>query len=128
MGVAPHTAMRLAIAFLILAVLVTVGISGHAGGWKSGPVDPFTLWAVSPYGAFALLCLAVRNRPIAARISAVGSILAAAFGMVALIDGFFFHLDAQNGLLFIFVPLYQWAGWVFFALLSAFGVATQKAR
>ena len=76
--------------------------------------QPFTLatlgfiaWAVSPYVFFGILTkLLTQNRAI--KIAFVVSILVAAFGIWAIVDAMFIHLDAQGGLIFIFAPLYQW--------------------
>ena len=116
--------MRWAIAFLVLAILFTMGVSAYAGGGRI-PVDPFTLWAVSPYAAFLVLCLGLRQRGFASGISAVGAVLAAAFGILSFTNGFFIHLSSCSPLLFIWVPLYQWGGWLLFALLAAVASAAQ---
>lgn len=116
--------MRGVIAILVLAILFTLGLSMHASGGKA-PVDPFTLWAISPYAAFLVLCLGVRQKRPASGISAVGAVLAAAFGILSFTNGFFIHLSSCSPLLFIWVPLYQWGGWLLFALLGAVASAAQ---
>ena len=54
-------------------------------------------------------------------VAFVGSLLLVLFGVGAIFDGFFMYLDAQNGLLFIFIPLWQLVG-SFILALTVFAV------
>jgi hypothetical protein len=67
-------------------------------------------WAVFPYVIlFLLLLISDKNRTQSV-VAFVGSLLLVLLGVGALYDGFFIHLDAQNGLLFLFIPLWQLVG------------------
>lgn len=118
-------------AVLVLAILFTIALSLHVGDWTDTRLGNLLLtgWAVSPYVAFLVLYLTVcADGGPAAWVGAVGSWLAVAFGVAAFVDGFFIHLDAQNGLLFIFVPLYQWAAFGCVALVTFFAAMRRKGR
>ena len=60
----------------------------------------FLAWAVLPV---ALLCLGREY----ATAKAIGAALLAVFGLAMYGDTAFIHPDAQGGLIFIFLPLYQ---------------------
>ena len=68
----------------------------------------YLAWACSPYAylvwasrRFKALNVPVVSRFIAALLICIG-------GIIVLIDTAFIHLDAQGGLIFVFLPLYQW--------------------
>ena len=67
----------------------------------------FILWAVSPYLYLAVLTKAARQKGASIAVLLV-SVLAAVFGIGALVDAMFIHLDAQSGLVIVFAPLWQW--------------------
>ena len=68
----------------------------------------FILWACSPYCYFLAN---TRNYPDSAPL-AVSNLIAALLvcigGLYLLADAAFIHIDAQGGLIFIFLPIYQW--------------------
>ena len=115
----------LAIGALILGVLATLAISRQACGGRDWP-SCWDLWAVGPYVAHLALCAAVRRRAGAAWVAAVGALVTVAFGVGVLVDGFFVHLGAQSAILFVFVPLWQWAGFGLFALISTIAARRSK--
>lgn len=121
---------RAAVAILVLGIAATIGVCVRCGDWNDGQVAMalFTLWAISPYGGFMALTLRRRRSQAVSWILAGGALVAVLFGVGALVDGFIVHLDAQSGLLFIFVPLWQWVGWIPFALLSALTPAQPSIR
>jgi hypothetical protein len=41
-------------------------------------------------------------------ISSLGALLIVIFGIAVLINTMFIHVDAQGGLVFLFLPIYQW--------------------
>jgi len=114
-------ATRLAVVVLLAGILATAGVALDAGNWREGRLAMalFTVWAVSPYAGFLMLTTWTRRSLTASWIVAIAALAAVLFGVGALVDGFFIHTDAQNGLLFIFIPLWQWVWWVPFAVLSS---------
>lgn len=104
------------------AAVTSVILHGATGGDPDGL--RFILWALSPHVAFALL-QGRMSRPWASAVASLGALAASAFGAVAFYDGFYVHLDALNGLLFIFVPLWQWFG---FGLVAVLAGALERPR
>ncbi len=65
------------------------------------------VWAISPYFYLFVMASAVTKK--ASRIAVfILALLAGSFGLWAIIDAMFIHLDAQAGLAYIFIPLWQW--------------------
>jgi len=67
----------------------------------------FIGWAVSPYFYLAVMAKLVSRRA-ATIVVAVVAFLVGGFGVWAFIDTMFIHPDAQGGLAFIVVPMWQW--------------------
>ena len=68
----------------------------------------FIAWAVSPYLYLAVLAKLV-PRKLSIYATLILALLVAGFGISVIIDATFIHSDAQGGLIYIFVPLWQWA-------------------
>jgi len=68
----------------------------------------FGLWGILPYIGFtALIRKTSDDRPISLTILIGTTVIC--FGSLALIiDSMFLHVDAQGGLVFVVVPVYQW--------------------
>ncbi len=106
------TLTRLIRGVLLLAAFASLGIMVYAADlshpllWLLSLV--FGAWVVSPY--WFLFNTSLKGEPNLVREIAVLllSIGLACFGLSIYYDGFFVHLDAQNGLLFLFIPLWQW--------------------
>lgn len=112
--------------YLVLAsaIAATLTIAWHNGD-GSGELMAIGAWAASPYvGLAALVAWATKDR-LSLGIVTVGCLILVAFGLFAFIDGFYFHLDAQNGLLFLFVPFWQWGGLI---VMAAIGGLIRLAR
>jgi hypothetical protein len=99
-----------------LAAVITLGLMIYAGqGLKHGIAWwlgflAFAGWTISPYGFLIISSYLLVNNTKQSVVLLICSILIILFGMVIYYDGFFIHIDAQNALLFIFIPLYQWIG------------------
>jgi hypothetical protein len=116
------------IAYALFAVgsLVTLGFMVYAGrpsslGWFVG-IAPFAIWAVAPFAGGAVACRAVRSSPRGLAIVAVAAGLIACGTAVLLYHALVVASDAQSGLLFLFLPLWQavaLAPFVVFALRVA---------
>lgn len=77
-------------------------------GWI-GLFVGFGAWAVSPY---IMLSTRIRKPNITFKQSIayfIGCLLVASYGVYCLVE-MFIHPDAQGGLIFIFLPVYQWIG------------------
>jgi hypothetical protein len=107
---------RSVLGLLVAAAIVTMGFSIHAGGWNVVSIL-FGLWGAAPYGAFAL----VNIRPVKSRLAlacaALGGVAAIVFGMTGFVKALYLYPDPQSPLRFIFIPLYQWGGWLVVAIL-----------
>jgi hypothetical protein len=102
------------LALCAVASAATIAMLFYAGnpqepGWYL-PASAFACWAVSPYlGLAALALLGKKNTEFAAVIACASTFLGT-FAAWAIGDAYFVHIDAQGALVFIFAPLYQWAG------------------
>jgi hypothetical protein len=101
--------MRSATLFMIwVGAAATLAALTYAGDLsKPIPFIGFTIWTLLPYYAFFIL---MRRPPIAlSALIHVCVMLAIAFGLLGYYAVVFGRPDAQNGLVFLFVPLYQLA-------------------
>ncbi len=104
------------IVLALSAALFTIAMLIYAGhGWEKGInwwaiTCLFGAWAISPYIGIVGFSRTWSEDHKERITRLLGFILVIAFGIIVLIDGFFIHSDAQNALLFIFLPLYQWIG------------------
>ncbi|HTF55901.1 MAG TPA: hypothetical protein VK661_01415 [Planctomycetota bacterium] len=124
---------RFTAVLLILASLTMLGFEYYVGRWNTGVVNYlllacFALWGISPYGVFLLLGFVLRDSPAPSLICSIGAIVAVVLGMWVFYDGIFVHLDAQNALLFLFVPMYQWAWATVIAIISWSLVLASRIR
>ena len=93
---------------LLASAIATTFAIGWGNGDRSGTMAAILAWAVSPYvGLAGMVTWGTKDR-LSLGIVAVACLVLVAFGVVSFIDGFYFHLDALNGLLFLFVPFWQW--------------------
>lgn len=77
----------------------------------------FLIWGVSPYALLIALIKAAKSSM--ARISAfVITLVTGSWGIVVIINAMFIHPDPQGGLVFLFIPFWQWL----FLLLSVLPV------
>lgn len=113
-----ETLRRFTLFFAIAGTVATLALA-FAVGARSLSVMGFGIWAASPFVAVALLCRRPRASQGAALTLFLATLLLAAFAFPIYIQGFFVKPDAQGGLLFIFIPVWQWAGLVPAFLLAA---------
>jgi len=107
---------------LLLGFLTTLGFMLYAGEPSKSTwwlfFVPFAGWAGAPY---AITGLAVR-RSAASRASQVVLLLTAialtGFGCSMLYTAFVTHIDAQSGIVFVFLPVYQLMGLVPLLLIA----------
>lgn len=78
----------------------------YSSDWWRGVIGYFG-WAFLPY-VILLIFNFIKNGNLKKDIAIfVTSIIVSGSAMFFLIDGFFIHIDAQNALLFVFLPGYQ---------------------
>ena len=77
----------------------------------------FGIWAIFPYVILLFLIYKSDKYPKASGVAFAGTLILVLFGVSTLIDGFFIHLDAQSGLLFLFIPFWQLIGSCILALI-----------
>jgi hypothetical protein len=112
--------------FIILGIgaLSTIGLMLWEARWNSGVIEwlivaGFAFWAAGPYVALGVLNILSKSR-VGRLLILVVSLLTVGLGLAEYYDAFFVHLDAQSGLVFVFIPLFQWG--VTGLLLSAWAV------
>lgn len=71
-----------------------------------------TVWAVAPWLYIATVSFFIKNTAKLISILSVASIVGV-LSVGIMVDVLFFHLDAQGGLVFIFIPLWQLIFFVF---------------
>ena len=107
---------------IVLTMLATAGMTFDALDKSAILIGlVFIGWGISPY--ILLLVLNKMARRVKAKVVVlVSSIINAALGLAVIIDAMYIHPDAQGGLVFIFIPFYQWVLAIFsllpFSLLN----------
>ena len=97
----------------MLAAAVSLGIQVYAGDFSSGSLNlaplGFAAWACVPYAIVWIAAKILQADIIASSILALGLAMIAALGLYAYIVAFIATAkpDAQAGLVFVVVPLYQ---------------------
>jgi hypothetical protein len=77
----------------------------------------YMLWAISPYFMLAIIFHGFRHHPSASLVALVGTVLIVLASAALLIDAIFVHIDAQGGLIFLFLPIPQWLAALFLGLI-----------
>jgi len=96
-----------------LAAAASLGIMAYAGLFSSGSLTlaalGFAAWACAPYAIAWLAARSLQGDIIASSILALGLVIIAAPGLYAYIIVFIAASkpDAQAGLVFLVIPLYQ---------------------
>ena len=113
---------------LILATIFTIAIMVYAAQpWGDNHAyktfsDYLTLfgymaWAISPYFMLAIIFDGFLHHPSASLTALVGTVLIVLASAALLIDAFFVHINAQGGLIFLFLPIPQWLAALFLGLI-----------
>jgi len=100
------TLAYLAIAAAAL-VTIALGLKATSSPPSLGALG-FIVWALSPY-AYMFTMAKLVDRKVATIVVIALVVLASAFGIWVLVDVMFIHPDAQGGLVFVAVPVWQWA-------------------
>lgn len=90
-----------------LAVLVTIVIGIDSMEHYSLTAMGFIAWAISPYGLLSIL-ISISKSHKAKIGTLIIAIITSIFGAGIIIDALYIHLDAQGGLVYIFIPFWQW--------------------
>jgi hypothetical protein len=120
------TTPYLALGIPVAGMLFTLGLGLHASQpWDNEAGNTLTDylslmmflgWSLLPYiGMFVLINLCL-GKKIVFGVSVAGSSLVVILSALALWDGLITHVDAQSGLLFLFLPIVQWPLLVILAL------------
>ncbi len=100
---------RISFVVIMIAVAVTVAIGVKI---TDSPIPAGALviigWAITPYIYLAIMTKLVSHN-VSSIIIAVLAFIVGGFGVGGFVDAMFIHPDAQGGLAFIVVPLWQWA-------------------
>jgi hypothetical protein len=74
--------------------------------WWSG-IFGFFGWACLPYGILLFLNIIKAGKLKKDIVLLLTTAIVSGFGIILIIDAFFIHIDAQGGLVFLFIPIYQ---------------------
>ncbi len=102
------TFSKCAYSLLVLAAIITLGITiDNFDSSKSLPIG-FVLWGISPYLLMAWMVEHSETK-VAQIATFLVTIMCVIFGTVTIGSIYFSH-DAQSALVFLFAPLWQWLG------------------
>jgi len=102
-------------AIVCLGALATLASIGWSAQGLKGLLNVITFWALIPYAVLATICSCLHDRYY---LIALQMFSAAAVGFALWIYlGIYLHPDAQDGLVYVFVPLYQMAASLVFGVI-----------
>jgi hypothetical protein len=105
---------------ILISLAITLSILWHV---SSEPLGAFSIivaiWNALPFSVLLLLVRFMGRSTRQAKAVLGASLVVVGFGVAVLTDGFFIHLDAQNALLFIFLPVYQLLGCLVATIIGA---------
>ena len=91
---------------LVVAGIMVYAAAGHYSvGWVVGALFMLAITAL-PQLIMIGFVQAAQTQAIT-RYYIVLQLLLSALALYGYVDGFFIHIDAQSGILFIFIPIYQ---------------------
>jgi hypothetical protein len=114
MPTSPLAVTRLTRMVLFVVSGLTIVFMLYAGQpWKqessSWPLMfGFAVWALSPYGGLALLSRHASGQRLPSWLVLVASLLSGSWAVVVQYQAFVAKPDPQSGLVYVFLPLYQW--------------------
>lgn len=129
--------MRFNYSFLLVICIFTIAMGIYAAQpWGDNYAyskweDYFSLagmilWSISTYiGIFIVLRIFARKM-ILIKTYTIGMLTIALLSSFILFDTNFIHIDAQGGLVFLFLPIYQWLS--FFLLLFICAIVFKFSR
>ena len=120
MSTGAKAALIVAAAGAVFTLGLVLAVSDPGGAGASGAIVLVVFWAfaVSPYLALALIARRIAA-PAAGWAALVAGLLMTLPAAALYVLGFFVEPDAQSGLLFIFIPFYQFLAGGLAALVSA---------
>jgi hypothetical protein len=93
---------------LVAAILLSGWFEQYAKGSKASySFDGFSVWVAAPF-VLMLIAVVLAHSTKAQTGVLVTSLLLALAGLLLYWDAMFVHTDAQGGLVFLFIPLYQY--------------------
>lgn len=84
------------------------------------------LWSMSIYIALIIVLLIFARKMILIKTVTMGILLISSLSCFILFDTNFIHIDAQGGLVFLFLPMYQWLS--FFVLLFICAIVSKFSK
>ena len=78
----------------------------------------YALWAISPYLILTIIFQSFHKNQYSINVAFFGALIIVLTSCALLIDAFFVHIDAQNALVFLFLPICQWLAFLLLALMS----------
>lgn len=100
---------RVTSALTLLVALVAVVIAIHGADEITGGVWMLAAWAAAPYVVLAMLAQGFRRGHRSSIAILVAALPVCGFGLLALCNTFV-HPGAQDALLFVFLPVWQFGG------------------
>ena len=86
------------------------------------------LWAISPYLAMFIVLFIFSRKKVLIKTFSICMLIISLFAGYILFDTMFIHIDAQGGLIFLFLPIYQWlAFFIMLFICAAVNKFTKKA-
>ena len=92
---------------VVVVATIAIGVKATNSPISAGAVC-FIGWAITPYMFLAVITKLVSHNVSSIIIAALAFIVGG-LGIWGFVDAIFIHPDAQGGLAFIVVPLWQWA-------------------
>ncbi|MCK5916765.1 MAG: hypothetical protein KAG92_11545 [Deltaproteobacteria bacterium] len=98
-----------------IVITVAIGIKTTDSPLSAGALVIIT-WAITPYIFLAIL-IKLTPQKLNSIIITILAFSVTGFGIWGFVDAMFISPDAQGGMVFIIVPLYQWALLLLLAIL-----------
>lgn len=76
------------------------------------------VWAILPYVFLFYFLRYLHNRFVAIKIFTVSIFIISALSAALIINVNFFNIDAQGGLIYLFLPIYQWCAIILVSLVT----------
>jgi hypothetical protein len=84
------------------------------------------LWAILPYLSMFIIIHSFSKRIVLIRTFSAVIFIISIFSAYILFDAMFVHPDAQGGLVFIILPIYQWVALIVFLII--YGIVYKSTK
>ena len=96
------------IALISVSLTLVIGVE-VADKPVSLSIMSIIFWAASPYSMLFVIAACSKSK-MANTFSILVSVTCSVLSLGLIIDSMYFHLDPQGGLVFVFLPVWQWVG------------------